>query len=185
MTYKKLCIAFVLLLPACSGPARNDTTAQNLIDEVAPEAAEDSAPQNKFGFMEARESPSLFGGNDPPARKPVVTVANDAAPPAESKQPAAVDQIAYSYGFGFRIDGDKIPELQKAHIATCQKMAVKCRILRVSEASGDWDAYGEIKLEVAASEAGDFGKSLSEPAEKLGGELISSVRDGEDLSDSN
>jgi hypothetical protein len=74
-----------------------------------------------------------------------------------------------------------------AHIASqcaASGLGPKCRILRTSQANSDsWDGYGEIELEVVATEAGTFGTKLSEPAEKLGGELVSSVRDGEDLSE--
>ena len=62
-------------------------------------------------------------------------------------------------------------------------MGPKCRILRTSQARTDWDGFGEVKLQVAAAEAPRFDKALTESADKLGGTLVSSVRDGEDLSD--
>lgn len=66
----------------------------------------------------------------------------------------------------------------------CEAMGVKCRIMRISQARSDgFDGYGEVQLQVAASKAGEFEKNLSDPADQLGGELVSSVRDGKDLSE--
>ena len=175
------------LLLGCS-KSDNGMTARDLVAEVEPVSG-NSAPDAKFGFAEALETgPDLFGQAAPSAKLRAANVLNDALHDAEQsigeKNSAQQHQIAYSYGFGFRVSKNKIAELQRAHTAQCNAMGEKCRILRISEATGDWDGYGEIKLEVAASEAGDFGKALSEPAIRLGGELVSSVRDGEDLSDS-
>lgn len=174
-------------LASCS-VAKDDTTAQGLIAKVEPDKASESAPQNKFEFAEALEAkPDLFGGEHLPARVRVVNVAQEANAASEQKpqitNTAPQHQIAYSYGFGFRISSDKIAELQRAHTAVCQAMGPKCRILRTSQSSSDWDGFGEVKLEVAAAEAGSFEKPLAEPARRLGGELVSSVRDGEDLSE--
>lgn len=174
-------------LASCSA-TKDETTAQGLIAEVEPDNASENAPQNKFGFAEAMEAkPDLFGSEALPARHRVVNVAQEANAAASPKpQPATSSpqhQIAYSYGFGFRIDQDKIAELQQAHTAVCRALGPKCRILRSSQSSTDWDGYGEIKLEVAAPEAGSFEKPLAEPARRLGGELVSSVRNGEDLSE--
>lgn len=178
----------LLLFPLAScGEQAGESPAKELIMQVEPRSSS-AAPQNEFGFMEAMEQgPDLFGESVPRARRQQVNL------PANSNEPvdqgtASIDasqQIAYSYGYGFQIDGDKIVELQSAHLSICEAMGANCRILRTSQASSDgWDGYGEIRLEVAATEAGDFGASLSKPAEELGGELISSVRDGEDLSES-
>lgn len=185
MKNRYLFVILPALLASCSA-AKDDTTAQGLIAKVEP--ASESAPQNKFGFAEALEAkPDLFGGEHRPARARVVNVAQEANAASEPKpqitNSVPQHQIAYSYGFGFRIGSDKIAELQRAHTAVCQAMGPKCRILRMSQSSSDWDGYGEVKLEVAAAEAGAFEKTLAEPARRLGGELVSSVRNGEDLSE--
>lgn len=157
--------------------------------QVEPRSS-DAAPQNQFGFMEAMETgPDLFGGSVPRARMAQVNLADNSGGSTDrgisTSESAESQQIAYSYGYGFQIDGDKIVELQSAHVTLCEAMGANCRVLRTSQASsGGWDGYGELQLEVAATQAGSFGASLSQPAEELGGELISSVRDGEDLSES-
>jgi hypothetical protein len=127
----------------------------------------------------------LFGSNAAPARTLAAPVSGAAQRLQIDERPGVLrSEIAYSYGFGFRIGRDKIAGLQQAHSAICEAMGAQCRIVRVSQATSDWDGYGEIKLQVAAIAAGSLAKALREPAKKLGGAMVSSVRDGEDLSDS-
>lgn len=175
-------------LAACSEPAQ-ESSAEAVIEEM--DAAADGAPYTEFGFAEARE-PGIdpFGAATESARSTVVSVARrDGGETSAEAQQQGVDtsagaQIAYTYGYGFQIEGDKIAQLQKAHVALCEELGESCRVLRLSEASTDgWDGYGELRLEVAASDATGFAEGLSEPAEALGGELVSTVRDGEDLSE--
>lgn len=163
-----ICLA---LLAGCSEKApKAYWTAPQEADAV-------SAPANKFGMAE-----SLVPAGDAATR---VTVGEE--PPRDGASAAAADpavpvQIAYTYRFSFRIGSDQIGALQKAHIALCEAMGPKCRVLRTSVSRGDEAGSGEAKLQVAAAEAGAFEKALSEPAAKLGGELASSEKEGEDLS---
>jgi len=188
MKFKALHLLLVLPLANCGEPAA-ESPAKEIIRQVEPRSP-DYPPQNEFGFMEAKEQGSdLFGDDAPRARTQTVNLpangsnSNDTL--AQSTDAAAGQQIAYSYGYGFQINSDKIVELQSAHISVCESMGPNCRILRTSHANSDsWDGYGEIQLEVAAVEAGSFEATLSQPAKQLGGELVSSVRDGEDLSES-
>ncbi len=175
-------------LVSCSGQTAEETP-QTMIAEVEPRGTGEGAPQSSFGFMEAMEPGfDLTGQNAQAARSAALRQAVDMADretarPAQGA-PAATDQIAYTYGFGFRIDGDKIAKLQSAHVAQCEAIGSSCRVLRMSTASmDDWDGYGELKLQVAAELAAGFGDSITKPASDLGGELVSSVRDGEDLAE--
>lgn len=184
---KKLYLPLVCLglLAGCSD-AGTELTAQDLIADT--EASSSDAPRNKFGFAEAlHQGPSLLPDAPVPARDSGVRVipkqSGSAEATARASETEGGQQIAYSYGFGFRIAGDHIAELQEAHIATCEAMGEKCRVLRTSQARTDLDAFGEINLQVASDQAGSLENALSDPAEKLGGELMSSVRDGEDLSE--
>ncbi len=190
--FPMVCAVF---LAGC-GQSAQETTAQDLVADIDPgNGAGSAAPQNKFGFHEALQQPDLFGSSEPSAQRMAVEAADAAEDAANAAEDAASEaakahveqgagqQIAYSYGFGFRIAKGRIAELQQAHIAACEAMVARCRVLRVSQSRSDWDGYGEVKLQVAADAAGSFSKALSGPAQKLGGELISSVRDGEDLSD--
>ena len=54
----------------------------------------------------------------------------------------------------------------------------------ISKATADnWDGYGELELQIAAQDAAAFGGDIADSADQLGGELVSSVRDGEDLTE--
>ncbi|WP_284124732.1 DUF4349 domain-containing protein [Parerythrobacter aestuarii] len=187
----QLAIAILAIGLSGCGEAEQGNQAQAIVERLEPVSYADSAPRHEFGFMEAMETgPDLFGSSAPSARNSVARVATldieeprvDPSPQAQAASPP--QQIAYSYGFGFQIAGDKIGELQQAHAKLCEAMGDKCRILRMSQATADnWDGYGELKMQVASDDAAVFGSGLTAPAEKLGGELISSVRDGEDLSE--
>ena len=174
-----------LALTGCEdGPPQN--SAQEMVER-------DSVPQDKFGFAEAMEpgfSIDPFGEGEPSAEqiansanyrmKEGVTEGTDAASPVQNAQ----EHIAYSYDYGFAITQENIPKLQSAHIALCESMGSGCRMLRLSQAGTDgYDGYGEMRLQVDAKQAKTFGTSLSKPAQELGGEQVSFVVDGEDLSE--
>lgn len=184
-----LAVLCLLALAGCN-QSEPDQGAREIIAQIEPRNSNGNEVENSFGFYEAMEQgPDLFGENAPRARLQTASVSTrDTTAPDDSPPNSEVssDQmIAYSYGYGFQIDSDKIAELQSQHVALCEGMGQQCRVLRTSQASSDsWDGYGEIRLEVAASQASGFVDQLTEPAESLGGQLVSSVRDGEDLSDS-
>ncbi|MBX7526202.1 DUF4349 domain-containing protein [Qipengyuania vesicularis] len=181
-------VGFSGLLAAGCSEAEPETSPRDLITQVEPRS-DDSAPQTSFGFMEAMETgPDLFGEDAPTARDSVARVTRKSEAEAADAKPADAAtlnaQIAYTYGYGFRIGENKIDELQQAHVAMCQSLGTRCRVMRISRATADsWDGFGELELQIAADDANTFGGNISGPAERLGGELVSSVRDGEDLSE--
>lgn len=188
---KPLVLALATGLVSCSA-AEQINEAEAIIEKTEPPSPEDGAePKNQFGFWEARETgPDLFGRNaatarDSIARTTPTNVGERQSPEARSAEQAAnTPQIAYSYGFGFQVDAERIVELQQAHVAMCESLRESCRVIRLSQATADsWDGYGELRLQVASDEAVSFGNGLAQPADELGAELISSVRDGEDLSE--
>ncbi len=186
MVSRHLLLVPLVLLGAC-GETDNSSGARNLIAAVEPSGGADDAPVAQFGFAEAVSVPDPFGSGEQSSRVQAPALAENAAGTSNVAhvQPASAQQIAYSYGFGFQISGDRIADLQAAHSGMCEAMGQKCRILRMSQSSGDgWDGYGELQLEVSAAEAGKFEQALAGPAKELGGEMVSSVRDGTDLSDS-
>lgn len=132
------------------------------------------------------EKASVYRDYAKPMKMSAVEVAemapNASGPAIEKADLTGQPQIAYTYGFGFRIGSDRIAELQKAHTALCEAMGPKCRVLRTSLSNNDGDGSGEVKLQVAAAETGALEKRLVDPATKLGGELVSSEKEGEDLS---
>lgn len=180
-----------LMLAGCS-PGDEGNPAERMVERVEPDRFDnDAAPENEFGFMEAMEpGPNPFGANAEPARMLVPdtsTINVEEARPDREPQPQPSgpgQQIAYTYGYGFQVSSDKIAQLQQAHVALCEKLGSGCRVLRMSQASADsYDGYGELRLQVASDRATTFGNGLAGPAEELGGERVSSVRDGEDLSE--
>lgn len=183
---------FAFCLTGCS-EAQQASRAREAIERVEPGSG--GGPDTKFGFLEAQESSvfNVFEGEADVAAVENVQRLNVEEPPAEAAAgvpmptaatTAPAGQIAYSYGYGFRIDSDSIAALQDRHIALCEKMAPACRIIRTSRSRSDsWDGYGEMRMEVAADRAGKLADALTAPAEELGGTLVSSVRDGEDLSE--
>lgn len=189
MRRRDFAMVCALMLAGC-GQSQRETTAQDLVAEIDPGGSVDGAgPANTFGFREAVVTTDLFGERAPSAQQ-IADGAGYAAADAlavsqaQAATPAAAaSQIAYSYAYGFRIGKTAIAELQQFHIASCEALGTKCRVLRVTQSRTDWDSFGEVKLQVAAGEVGAFAKALAESADKLGGELITSVRDGEDLSD--
>jgi hypothetical protein len=182
----------LLLLTGCDSPG-GVNHSRDVIERLEPASYDYSdAPENKFGFWEAQEQGSilnLFSENSQSARMASISTSSTTrsvdVDAIGTATPASPDQqIAYSYGFGFRIDGSDIAALQNEHIALCESMGTECRVIRTSQASSDnWDAFGELRMQVAATRAGELNDSLIAPAEELGGSLISSVRDGEDLTE--
>ena len=178
------------LIPGCSDTTEDESSPRSMIAQVDPVEGNEAAPQNSFGFMEAMDQGGVdVSGNETQAiRKATLRNAVDIVEEDTPSRPDAEQtergQIAYSYGFGFRIDGEKIAPLQAAHVAMCEAMGPNCRVLRMSAASMDsWDGYGELQLQIASDKVRAFGDGIASPAEELGGELVSSVRDGEDLSE--
>ncbi|MCK0128926.1 DUF4349 domain-containing protein [Erythrobacter sp. F6033] len=180
-----------ILLAGCSESqqlSEPPSQSRELIETMQTASAD--APQNEFGFWKAQESSfDLLGSDAPSARSVAMNAGANAASPersAEQSQPSPqdLDRIAYTYGFGFQITGDAIEKLQSQHIAMCDAMGKDCRVIRSSQArTDDWDAYGSVEMQIAASKTGSLAEDLSQSAEELGGTLISSVRDGEDLSE--
>lgn len=170
-------------------------TSEFAMDAASMEAAEASsqysveleAPENTFGYTEAMQGDAslanlISASNSGPdyAKSPLPAAKTKPTP----KPSAQNSQIAYSYRYGFRIDSDEINELQEAHIALCDAMGEECRILRTSQSRADsYDAYGNLRMQIAADKAGDLTQKLQAPAEELGGALVSSEKNGEDLSE--
>ncbi len=190
-------VAMLAALLAGCGEAQPQNRALEAIERIEPGGS--GAPDNEFGFLQAEESSvfNVFAGDTDMAAPTVQRVqaldvaaemsgvAEDgtASVPMPTTPAAPAGQIAYSYGYGFRIDSDAIASLQNRHVALCEKMTSACRIIRTSQSRSDsWDGYGEVHMEVAADRAAKLAEALTAPAEELGGTLVSSVREGEDLS---
>lgn len=146
----------------------------------------DAAPESQFGFMEASEPARPFGRTGESAEQAAMEVRPAVASTAPDTDQPPVDnaQIAYSYGYGYRVDAGRIGELQQSHAALCEKMGPhRCRVLDLSRAGTGDDGYGGLELRVAADEARGFGTALDKAAEAVGGKQVSFGVRGEDLSE--
>lgn len=126
----------------------------------------------------------------PPAPPPVPEIAPDRALADVGEIgsmpaiPVGMPQIAYVYGFGYRLAGPQIPALQQRHADLCESKGPRvCRIMGLTQ-SGDEGDYGQgsLQLAVASDQARAFGRELGTLAENAEGEQVSATISGEDLS---
>lgn len=176
----------LIMLSACSERAEEVAEPQKFMVKSPDMSGDDeAAPQNKFGFQEAVEQPTLLRDKQAEARTEAGKAAADAAVQTDpAAAPAVAARIAYAYSFGFRVAAKSLPDLQRGHADLCKKMGPQsCRVMEMSQSGADDDyAYGKLLLEVAAPQAQGFGAELENVAQGLGGEQISSAVSGEDLS---
>lgn len=188
-----LAATMIAVLSGCSEMTPRNNSAEIIADIEPARAGYSDAPVTEFGMLQAQESGPLnmfeMGSVERVAIADIEepqanSGANSQANPQVTPEAKGNAQIAYSYGYGFRIDSDEITQLQEAHVTLCDEMGEACRVIRSSQARSDsWDGYGELKLQVAADKANTLSEALTTLAEELGGTLISSVRNGEDLSE--
>lgn len=176
----------LVMLSACSEKAEEAAEPQRVV-AASPEMVSDdgAAPQNKFGFRQDLEQPTLLRDKQAEARTNADKAAANAAVQADpAAAPAAAARIAYAYSFGFRVAANSLPDLQRSHADLCKKMGPQsCRVMEMSQSGADEDyAYGKLLLEVAAPQAQGFGAQLEKIAQGLDSEQISSAVSGEDLS---
>jgi hypothetical protein len=158
------------------------------------------APQNKFGFAEATESP-LRAPAVASLDKVAPAAAQDAAAAASAVAVGAADEdrpapisptslvpgvprIAYVYEYGYRVPADQISALQRRHADYCEAQGPQvCRILSLEQSDADGDsAAGTLELAVASDRARKFGFDLSKAATAAGGKEVRTSISGEDLS---
>lgn len=113
-------------------------------------------------------------------------VAEAPAPGSGTARPTAavLPQIAYTYGYRFRLASDAVSGIQEKHLDLCEKLGpARCRVvdLQRSASSGDY-VSGSLKLAVAAPIARQFGQQLVSTATEAGGETLDRGITGEDLS---
>jgi hypothetical protein len=140
----------------------------------------------------AAENLRLFDvQEEPPVQhEPMPADATAFAPPApeEPSPPSAIavtaPRIAYTYGYSFRLDGDRIAAVQESHIAACRRLGpALCRVTAMQRGETSEGAGGaNLKLQVAASLADGFGRDLIAIAGNGGGETVDRSIAAEDLS---
>jgi hypothetical protein len=153
---RRLLMAVLLLLTVSCGKKDN---------EAAPMA------MRTFDVEEAPPAPA-FVAEDADAHQP--------KEPAEASGP----QIAYTYSLGYRLGADRVAEVQRRHVALCDRLGpARCRILSMSRASGDdGPPQAALSLIVDARIARPFQDRLDSAASDAGGTVSSSGIEAEDLS---
>lgn len=93
-------------------------------------------------------------------------------------------RIAYTYGYGFRLDRGRIAEVQERHLASCRRLGpALCRVTAMQRGgTAEGDAGANLKLQVAAGLAERFGRGLITTASAGGGETADRSIAAEDLS---
>jgi hypothetical protein len=103
---------------------------------------------------------------------------------AEEPPEPSVPQIAYTYGYAFRLPSDAVGSTQEAHVKMCEQLGPqRCRIanLERSASSGKY-VSGTTSLLVAASIARAFGDRLVASATRAGADTVERGINAEDLS---
>jgi hypothetical protein len=123
---------------------------------------------------------------EPPPQAAMVNYAplEQVAPAAAPAIAVSVPRIAYTYGYSFRLDRDRIAAAQERHLALCRRLGpALCRVTAMQRGgTSDTDSGASLKLQVAASLAEGFGRDLVAIAGEGGGETADRSIAAEDLS---
>jgi len=166
-----LLVAAILFVWSRTGPQLLHRADEVRTFDVEHEPA---APASALIVPEAPASPEI-------APEPV------GAPEAAAQSaPIAVTvpRIAYSYGFSFRLDRDRIAAVQERHLAACRRLGpALCRVTAMQRGgTGENQSGANLKLQVAAGIADAFGNNLAAIAGEGGGETVDRSITAEDLS---
>lgn len=118
-------------------------------------------------------------------------VAEPSPPPAE--MPAAiknstisvnVPQLAYTYILGYRMPGSAIADVQRAHLALCNRLGpARCQLVSMQRSSNEQgDANANLKLRVASALAQSFSAELGRAASAAGGRAADASVTADDVS---
>jgi len=133
--------------------------------------------------VQEEPSPGIDAPADGAPAVPMVP-AEPGAPAEVSAIAVTIPRIAYTYGYSFRLDRDRIAAVQERHLALCRRLGpALCRVTAMQRGgTSDADAGASLKLQVAASLAEGFGRDLVAIAGAGGGETADRSIAAEDLS---
>jgi hypothetical protein len=117
------------------------------------------------------------------AADPNMVAKEEAAPAAAPGAPIAqpTEQIAYTYSFAFKLPAGRIPDVQARHVALCDRLGPRCRVISMDQAGDSRNAGASMELAVDAKAARSFGAELVASAEREGGETTGRAIQGENL----
>jgi hypothetical protein len=151
---------------------------------IGPNVLHRSADEALKSFDVQEEPPPGIDvpANDAPAVRMAPT--EPGAPAEVSPIAVNVPRIAYTYGYSFRLDRDRIAAVQENHLALCRRLGpALCRVTAMQRGgTPDGDAGASLKLQVSASLAEGFGRDLVAIAGAGGGETADRSIAAEDLS---
>lgn len=108
----------------------------------------------------------------------------EAAPDRTAETPAVAPRIAYTYSYDYRLPAGRIDDAQRAHIAQCDELGPRCRIVTMERANSEGDfASAALVLRVDARIAREIGERLDAAVGEAGGESSGRTIQAEDLSD--
>jgi hypothetical protein len=109
---------------------------------------------------------------------------DEAAPSTQSAIAVSVPRIAYTFGYSFRLDRGRIAAVQERHLALCRRLGpALCRITAMQRGgTSGGDTGANLKLQVAASLAENFGRGLVAVANEGGADTVDRSIVAEDLS---
>lgn len=152
-------LAPLTLLAACGGAHDGEVkhTAENL---------------RTFDVAEAQRAP-------PAMVAPPGAAAGETTPPIK----VAIPQMAYSYGYVFRLPEAAVAAAQQRHVALCDRLGpARCQVLSMASAGGEDTPAAALKLRVASDLARSFGAQLTQSIAQAGGRAVSATIAAEDVS---
>ncbi|GAA0488487.1 hypothetical protein GCM10009096_34300 [Parasphingorhabdus litoris] len=181
------CVVALCALTACSDGSEYSAEYE-AADYVSADSDKAAAPENQFGFFEARARSASEIARDN-AKAEVQSSSNTASEAPDDTAnsndiPVSKPQIAYSYEFGYRVSAGEISKVQKQHASYCEEQGPSiCRVINLRRSGDEANyAYAMLHLEVAAPKAKGFGTGLTDIVEEAGGYEASTAIEGEDLS---
>jgi hypothetical protein len=72
------------------------------------------------------------------------------AAPMQKRSAQTAAQLAYSYSYQFRLPSNRLAEAQQRHIAMCERLGPRCRMLEAHGGDDGARASGSTKLEIAS-----------------------------------
>jgi hypothetical protein len=107
--------------------------------------------------------------------------AKEEAPVQNGQMPQSVQNIAYTYSFGFKIPPNRIADVQAQHLALCDQLGSRCHVVSMEQVGDTRSTDAGMELAVAASAARPFGDTLVKVVEHEGGDVTGRTIQGENL----
>jgi hypothetical protein len=160
---------YALLLASCGGQSASDAPMASMVYDIKAEP-----PHVTF-------VPKLAMAGD--AAESAVDAAAGADEGSEITT-GAEPRIAYSYRYGYRLDGSDIGTVQQKHLALCDALGTAhCHVLSMQRATDEGEFItASLTVQVNAARARAFGASLDKAVGDAGGDVSSRGIEAEDLS---